>query len=458
VGDIELKKIINLQALNKKPERNQTYLVFLDAVEPWLNAENHPDIIELKYLVEAKFKADHAEDKDDPVEFELELPVTIPPSQVPKIVSAGLAFSRYKRDEEKYSYSEPREKFLWLEFDKPVEDPNDAVFIRMLAYAPDPLLSDWRWELFISPKEPPLNIDPEPVRSITTNQPKDNSGLDAMQEMTRVGKSKVHYIVPLPDGLHPDSNELFGFFTYEVRIGHRDIWCTAQSRYGRRQRTTGVQHALPTLFCTVFRNELLIQVSAQFAMAVSGGKNVTSRPPRTQIWGLLYAQVPQADGKDYRNILLDDRLMVMQMPNPNNPTEMNEDAPRIASGGWLNKEVTDMLRKKGLPEDCSLSIVCVEMFPPVFTLLERDRKYFAGMPNIRSATGANLDLNQALLGYMQQRFQGFVPTLQEEGEQLRLSIEASNIAKPLSNSLGHHRILRTSPLTPVPEICCVDCG
>jgi hypothetical protein len=30
-------------------------------------------------------------------------------------------------------------------------------------------------------------------------------------------------------------------------------------------------------------------------------------------------------------------------------------------------------------------------------------------------------------------------------------------ASPLSDDLGHYRILRTSPLAAVPEVCCVDC-
>jgi hypothetical protein len=28
---------------------------------------------------------------------------------------------------------------------------------------------------------------------------------------------------------------------------------------------------------------------------------------------------------------------------------------------------------------------------------------------------------------------------------------------PVSDTLGHHRILRTSPLTEVPFVCCTDC-
>ena len=47
-------------------------------------------------------------------------------------------------------------------------------------------------------------------------------------------------------------------------------------------------------------------------MAVLNGKNITHDPPRTEVWALLYAQVRQADGKDSRNILLDDRKLTLK--------------------------------------------------------------------------------------------------------------------------------------------------
>lgn len=50
-------------------------------------------------------------------------------------------------------------------------------------------------------------------------------------------------------------------------------------------------------------------VEAPYAEAVLSGKNITATPPRTEIRALLYARVRQADGKDYRNILLDDRKL-----------------------------------------------------------------------------------------------------------------------------------------------------
>ena len=46
-----------------------------------------------------------------------------------------------------------------------------------------------------------------------------------------------------------------------------------------------------------------------YAVAVNEGKNVTSNPPRTTLWAFLYAQVKQADNKDYRNILLNEKKL-----------------------------------------------------------------------------------------------------------------------------------------------------
>ena len=44
-------------------------------------------------------------------------------------------------------------------------------------------------------------------------------------------------MVPLPPGINPDAPELFGFWTYELRIGHKLIWSTAQARFGRPLRS-----------------------------------------------------------------------------------------------------------------------------------------------------------------------------------------------------------------------------
>ena len=115
---------------------------------------------------------------------DLQLPVTTIPSQLPKIVAAGYALSPYQRND-KYSETAVRERYLWLEFEEPIEDPNDGLFARVLAYAPDPLLSFPNPDQFlVRQDDPPLAIDPELIRVITHGHGNDNAGIDAMQPMT----------------------------------------------------------------------------------------------------------------------------------------------------------------------------------------------------------------------------------------------------------------------------------
>jgi hypothetical protein len=255
IGDWEIKRVAAVQAL-ADPQRSHTTLIFLDAVEPKSTlpqpgnpAETRfPDIIELDYRVEPRFRQDPAQ-SDGSDQMHLALPVTTPPAQVPRIVSAGVALSKYHRGPD-YSATAPRRRFLWLELEQPVADPDDAYFIRLLGYAPDPLLSDDRLETFVPPEEARLPIDPELIRVITPDQTDDEAGLSAMVELQAGGDEGRHFLVPLPPGLNADSPELFGFFTYELRVGHAKIWSTAQGRFGRALRTTGVQHPPPTLFCT----------------------------------------------------------------------------------------------------------------------------------------------------------------------------------------------------------------
>ena len=85
-------------------------------------------------------------------------------------------------------------------------------------------------------------------------QPRDDNGLAAMQQVAGAQPDSARYLIPIPPDLTPTSPDLFGFFTYEVRIGHSDArWSTAQGRYGpilhvagvhtRRHRSSARPHA-----------------------------------------------------------------------------------------------------------------------------------------------------------------------------------------------------------------------
>ena len=453
VGAWEIIQTASFQAL-QNAERTFTRLVFLDAVDPQnappLPAQppgvHFPDTIDLTYTVEPRFSVVPAQ-VDVIAPLSITLPVTTPPAQVPKIVAAGLALSAYTRNEA-YSSTEPRRRSLWLEFETPPADPHDSYFVRLLATAPDPLLSDNRFETYIAPEEAPLGIDPELVRVITPAQSDDDAGLDAMVPLLP-GDSPRHFIVPIPPGLTPYGPEMFGLFTYELRVGHISIWSTAQGRFGRALRSTGVQHPAPTLLCTANRDTDAVVVESTYAQAVLNGKNITADPPRTQIWALLYAQVRQADDDDNRNILLDDRILIPRqrvleftkfgaVALPVGAFE-NRDAPIHGLAVWRGDEVTAMLASLGLASDSSLSVLCVEMMPTLAALLDQ---------NFQSA---NATVSSNLFASV------FAERAGASANAARGSIGSDVQTRPLSDGLGQYRILRTSPLTEIVDICCTDC-
>jgi hypothetical protein len=500
VGEIEVKRTASLESLHG-PQRDYTRVIFVDAVEPknprprkdGTKDPRFPDTIRVTYTITTRFKDGHAAQHDDPEQLAITLPITTPPAQVPKIASAGIALSPYKRNE-KYSATEPRRRFLWIEFAEPVKDPQDTFFARVLAYAPDQLISDSRPELLVAREEPPLPIDPEPIRVVIDGATNDLAGLTAMQPMEKATDSDVHYLLPLPAGLHANADEMFGFFTYEFRLGHymdlreeleekRMVWTTAQGRFGRPLSATGIQHPAPALTCTVQRDENKLWVSAPYAVAVFDGRNVTADPPRTQLWCLLYAQARQADNLDWRNILLDDKQLDWRVEVEDKPyrnrfleyddaqrrilknitirnfkdelnyakfggiykladqTKSNKDAAKRGTAAWSNSEISQSLALLGLPNDSPLSVLVVE-FLPVIT-------------NIFDAV-SRLDkqgVNENLRGVPSHPE---VPTTRLAAERLRRIQTQRDLEtpSPASDELGQRRILRTSPLTEVPFVCC----
>jgi len=282
------------------PDRTQTDLIFFDAIEGKPAAGAFPTTLNPNYTVSWTFVT--GPQAEPPLSLTMTLPVTTPPTQVPEIVSAGIAMSPYVRSDD-YSTTAVREKVLWVELASVPLNPQDRFFARVLRNAPDPLLTGVTTTSVPGPREPGLPIDPEPVRKIVQGQGDDRAGLSAMQPLIP-SDSGLHWSLPLPPGLDANSLELFGFFTYELQVGHFDVWSTAQGRFGPPLRVAGVQHPPPPMILTVVRDNTGISVSAPFAMPVTDG--VTRQgTPRTTIWVLLYAQVRQIDGKDMRNILVD---------------------------------------------------------------------------------------------------------------------------------------------------------
>ena len=371
------------------------------------------------------------------------LPITTPPVQTPKIVSTGIAEAPYTHSAD-YSRTGLRERYLWIEFDQPIADSDDTYFGRVLAYGPDPLLAadllpkkaSEISEMLPEATEPVLPIDPELIRKIFSGQSADYSGLDAMSQMVPatsagVGKSGTFYLLPLPSGTTSESLELFGFWTYEFRIGHVQKWSTAQGRYGRPLRVTGLQHPSPHLICTASRNAKGIYATAPYANTVYNGRRVydyREGDPQTRIWFMLYAQVLQADGASWRNVLLTHRQGVTLANPPKssaNPQQSVNRDPRAGIAFPL-ASVDDLLSVLGLPDATPMSLLAVEVLP--------------GPLNVSTDP-----------------FRGPTETLFGAAENGSVwdaaTTSASDGEDPLGANLGLRRILRTSPLVAVPSVC-----
>ncbi len=383
-----------------------------------------PDTIDLEYIISPNLKSESVGNEPQKI-LNIHLPITTPPFQSPKIKSAGIALSPYIRDE-KYSSTAHRRKFLWIELDEPVQNPDDGLFCRVLSYSPDPILvSDtfYRELDHISIQEPSLNLNPEWTRLITPGQSEDFAGLDSMQQLKPAKGSARHFLFTLPSGIQEESSELFGFFKYEFRIGHLTKWSVAQARFGRPLVSTGVHHPPPPLFCNVTRSDSKLVVEAPFARAVWQGRNVTSTPPKTELWTLLYTQVKKADGSDFCNILLEDKKMDIKPIKDSRNPKLKQIIPkdRIYYGRcwWSQTKIIDLLQEKGLPINSPLSVICIEMYPAFEKL---------AFPLDPSPPARSLAF--------------------ESEEELK-----SSSPFPLSNDLGKRRILRTSPLTKVGKLC-----
>ncbi|MDH6247768.1 hypothetical protein [Mycobacterium sp. OTB74] len=340
--------------------------------------------------------------------LEIVLPVTVPPRQTPKLASAGIALSPYTI-EANYAATGPRRRALWLEFTEPVADQHDTIFARVLAYGADPLMVRGLGYDLANPDEPDLPIDPEQIRVITPLSSHDNAGLSAMVELIKSPTSDVHYMLPLPPGISEEDLELFGFWTYEFRIGHRSIfdrpvaglWSTARARFGRPLRVTGVQHPAPTLVCYPSHRFGKVKVVAPFATPVLlNGKSLVDPQegkPRTRIWIMLYAQVKQVDGKSWRNVLINHRHAETVGAVEDEHTEVTVRPSRDVFGHatFNDEQIQATLHRLSLAPNTPLSVLAVELLPP----------------------------------------------------------RADQLRDEMGQNLGQVRILRTSSLTPVPQAC-----
>ena len=115
----------------------------------------------------------------------------------------------------------------------------------------------------------------------------------------------------------------------------------------------------PARSCQSLRTSERILVAASHATPVFGGRNMLPRVPATELWFLLYAQVMQADGRDYRNILLARRRGRFEERKAQSRVEIDLNA----SSAWAQAEIDAVLEAYELPVESPLSVLAVELIP-----------------------------------------------------------------------------------------------
>jgi hypothetical protein len=121
--------------------------------------------------------------------------------------------------------------------------------------------------------------------------------------------------------------------------------------------------------------------------------------------------------------------------------QLNKDATKYGTTVWGNAEIKQLLELYGLPSDLPLSVLVVEILPTITNIYEAIPGL--GQEGVRNAVRDNLrvtDLPEA-------------GVIQETMARLNQGAQFQPPPDPLSEELGQHRILRTSPLTEVPYVC-----
>jgi hypothetical protein len=282
-----------------------------------------------------------------------------------------------------------------------------------------------------------------------------------MKQLIPSSSSPVHFLVPLPGTLSLFSLQLFGFWTYELRCGHSQ-WSTAQGRYGRPLRVSGVQHPCPPLSVNVERVKTApsgggpvqdcISASADLAQTVLDGVSLTlANAPQTQIWFLLYAQLRRADGEAYRNLLLG-KLKGTQ-PRPSftgfEPKQQQHSIPVTAA--FPLKAVDEILTALKLPTNTPLSVLAVELFNAE-SLVIRENQINAEIPHLPSRSALPLPLPTASGAGVQEPASP-KSSAAASSAAAQATAKAQVSSDPLGQDLGAQRILRVSPLVPVRAVC-----
>jgi hypothetical protein len=440
VGTISIPRVLGSAATTQPGSinRSRTRLIYLDAVDPHEpGTSGFPESTPYRWFVKPNRVASGpplaanppvpAYDASAPAPvtiseladtpLDLTLPITLPPTQVPAIASVGLALSPYTPGP-LYASTAARQRSLWIELTEPIaNNAGDALFARVLAHGADPLLYNAEPEIVFD-SNPPLSLDPELMRIALPNPTDNRDGLSAMTQLIPSPTSNVHFLLPLPPGVNPDDPDLFGFWTYELRVGHAGApgdltwWSTANGRFGSPLRVVGVQHPAPALVCQAGRINVptasaagvltalnaaaspfkLVQVlpplvtapvattgvpslvvaTAPFAVASLDGVRLSDAArPKTSMWFLLYAQTVQADGTSMRNVLIaaEPGVLLGRTMDTIDPALQSYFASWVlnrnpmAGAVFPQAQIESILTSIHLPADSSLSVLAVELLP-----------------------------------------------------------------------------------------------
>ncbi|PYG01866.1 hypothetical protein SAMN05216184_101331 [Georgenia satyanarayanai] len=353
-GRVTDPRAVSRAASEGEPDRRSTSVLFLDVVDPVTGA-GPPSERHLRYAVEPELAHPAEAAAPQPWTGEIRLPVAAPPQDEPAIVSAGVAATPYEHSAD-YSASSPRQRVLWLELAAPPVNPADVLYGRVLHWSPDPVLTG-DLPAARDGDDPALVLPEEPVRLVVPDQADDRAGEDAMQPLVPT-RSPTVYVLPLPPGVEPGSPQLFGFYRYELRVGHGpSLWSTARARFGPALRMDGLRHPPPTLDCSAERLPASIVAHAPYARVEGPDAPIQVRTHHTDLWFLLYAQVTDVAGAGVRNLLLDRRRGHLTDPEWPPP-------PRLfAKAQWELEEVRQWLDVLALDPAAGLSVLAVEMMP-----------------------------------------------------------------------------------------------
>jgi hypothetical protein len=423
LGNVQIPRSASTEALSGTPDRTRTRVVFVHAIDPTVPDAADGLAARPPIWLQGMIAGSGGDVAVASAQVAMRLPLAIPPADLPEPVSAGYALSPYVPGAA-YASTGPRDRRLWVEFTA-APPKGFAIFARVLAYAPDPLLyTDRRLLEAPPPTDPALPLDPETLRLISPGQPIDEDGAETMVPLIPSSDRPNRFVLPLPPGLDPQAPELMGMWTYEFRVGRvtkamvaagtggTALWCLAHARFGRPLRLAGLQHPAPALSVVAqWRPRIpvgridpplppVLVATAGYTRPVLHGQLVGNGQPYTTIAFLLYAQVPQADGSVFRNVLLKYVLAT--------PVTVGNLGPALyAQQVFRQADILAVLDALGLPASVPLSVVGVE-FLPAGGSVEGGRQHPDGQPD------------------------------------------------PLGGeSFARRRILRTSPLTPVEPACCV---